>query len=169
MDEILDEFRNESKGFVEEMLEILEDVESEPNQLSRLEAYGLLADRIMGTAKSLTVHGIGTGQLERIASYGELCKLVSYKCSQLTEKPQLAGVTVALLLDATEMLDQMLDSLSDENAPNINRLLNETFLDRLRWVSQQFDANLRGTVAVGGAKLAQDQIDALLKKIGVGG
>jgi hypothetical protein len=169
MDEILDEFRNESKGFIAEMLEILEEVESDPKDMKPLEQYGLLADRIMGTAKSLSVQGFGTSEIDRIATYGELCKLVAYKTSQLTDKPQLAGVAVALLLDATEMLDQMLDSLQATDKLEINSLLNETFLDRLRWVSQQFDANLRSSVALDGAKLAQEQIDALLKKIGVGG
>lgn len=169
MDEILVEFKNESKGFVVEMLEILEEIEgnpSDPMTLKRLEDFGLLADRIMGTAKSLCVQGLGTDEVDRIGTYGELLKVVSYKGSQVSDRPQLASVVVALLLDATEMLDEMLDQLAIEAQANIHSLLNETFLDRLKWVSQQFDAGLRGSVAVNGTQLAQEQIDALLKKIG---
>jgi hypothetical protein len=169
MDEILDEFKSESKGLIEEMLGILEEVEDDPSKLARLEDYGLLADRIMGTAKSLSVQGVGSAEIDRIGTYGELCKLVGYKGAQLVAKPQLASVVVALLLDATEMLDQMNDALDTTSALNINSLLSDTFLDRLRWVSRQFDADLRGTVAVSGAQLAQDQIDAILKKIGIAG
>jgi hypothetical protein len=169
MNEILEEFKAESKGLVDEMLEILEEIEDDSSRLARLEDYGLLADRIMGTAKSLTTQGLGTSQVERVASYGELCKLVSYKGSQLRDKPQLASVTLAFLLDATEMFQDLVESLGSPNETRINTLLSDTFLDRLRWLSQQFDANLRGTVGVASPKLAQEQIDALLKKIGVGG
>jgi len=165
MDEILGEFKAESKEFVVQMLAILEDIESQPSQIQRLEEVGLLADRIMGTAKSLVVQGFGGADVGRIASYGELCKLVSYKGSQIADQPQLASVVIALLLDATEMLDQMMEELGSESGPSPDSSLNETFLDRLRWVSQQFDQNLRGTVAVSGAQLAQAQIDQILKKI----
>lgn len=165
MDEILGEFKAESKEFVVQMLAILEDIESQPSRIKRLEEVGLLADRIMGTAKSLVVQGFGGTDVGRIASYGELCKLVSYKGSQIADQPQLASVVIALLLDATERLDQMMEELGSENGPSPDSSLNETFLDRLRWVSQQFDQNLRGTVAVNGAQLAQAQIDQILKKI----
>lgn len=167
MDELLTEFQSESKSLVGQLLEILESIEGDYSQHKRLEEYGQIVDRIMGTAKSLAgmVPDL-KAVMEAIGNYGDLCKTVSYKASQVTNNEGLYTVVVALLLDATEMLQDMIANLSDSRQLDMKAVLSKTFLDRLRWVSKQFGEGLRGTLQ-SGETLSQNSIDDLLKALGV--
>lgn len=169
MDEIVVEFKDESKKLVDEMLEILEEVDGQFNHRFLLENYGQMVDRIMGGAKNLALAIENSDNIAKIGKYAELCKLVGYKCSQV-ENEQLFTVAVALLLDATEMLQDMVKNLGTSHEVDITSLLNNTFLDRLSWVATKFDESLRGSVAVNKGdvqKKSQEQIDTLLKQLGI--
>jgi len=169
MDEILDEFRNESKGLVSEMLEILEEVEGQFDHRFLLENFGQVVDRIMGGAKNLELAYEENENIRKIAKYSELCKLVGYKTSQI-DNPDLFTVSVALLLDATEMLDDLVEKFGTDKEIDVSQILSSTFLDRLSWVAGKFDENLRASVAVNKDKKdgkSQDQIDDLLKSLGI--
>ncbi len=169
MDEILVEFKDESKKLVDEMMEILEEVDGQFSHKFLLENYGQLVDRIMGGAKNLETMGLVQGPgVEKIGKYAELCKLVGYKSSQV-ESEQLFTVSVALLLDATEMLQAMITHFGTDQEVEVKSLLNATFLERLTWIATKFDEKLRGSVAVNKepSKKSQDQIDALLKQLGI--
>lgn len=171
MDEILVEFKDESKKLVDEMNEILEEVDGQFSHKFLLENYGQLVDRIMGGAKNILTLGLDSGpNVEKIGKYAELCKLVGYKTSQV-DNEQLFTVAVAFLLDATEMLDSMITEFGTANQVDVKSLLNKTFLDRLSWVASKFDEKLRASVAVtkdsGPGKKSQDQIDSLLKQLGI--
>lgn len=174
--EILKEFKAESKGLVKELLELLEEADGEPLFANNLETYGQTVDRIMGGAKSLATNfasDFPPGHLiHQMGDYAALCKAVGYKASQISENEQFFNVCVAFLLDATEMLNQMVTLLGAEEALNVSSLLNKTFLDRLSWINSQFKGNVRATVASNDApvpkKMNQLEIDDLLKKLGVG-
>lgn len=170
MDEIVVEFKEESKKLVDEMMEILEEVDGQYIHRFMLENYGQLVDRIMGGAKNLALVAEKPDHIAKIGKYAELCKLVGYKSSQVQEE-QLFTISVALLLDATEMLKDMLVHLETEKEVNIQGLLNNTFLNRLSWVATKFDESLRASVAVNKGvvttKKSQDQIDVLLKQLGI--
>lgn len=169
MDEILVEFKDESKKLVDEMMEILEEVDGQFSHKFLLENYGQLVDRIMGGAKNIETMGLAKGPaVEKIGKYAELCKLVSYKSSQV-ESEQLFTVSVALLLDATEMLQGMITQFGTAQEVEVRSLLNATFLERLTWIATKFDEKLRASVAINKetSKKSQDQIDVLLRQLGV--
>ncbi len=170
MDEILIEFKGESNKLVKEMMEILEEVDGQFGHKFLLENYGQLVDRIMGGAKNLLTLGVSNNpNIEKIGKYAELCKVVGYKTSQV-DNEQLFTVAVALLLDATEMLEDMISKFGTEKEVDVKGILNKTFLDRLNWVATKFDEKLRASVAVKsdqGGKKSQETIDSLLKQLGV--
>jgi hypothetical protein len=163
-DSILKEFVLESKSLISESLEILEEVESDISKVKRLEVYGNNVDRIMGGAKNLAIMAEKDHPLHFIGDYCALCKAVGYKSAQIMSNEDFLMICVALLLDATEMLKEMIEKLATSKVERTK--LNQTFLDRLQWVSSQFGKDVRETVGKQG--LAQDDIDDLLKKLGIG-
>jgi hypothetical protein len=174
--EILEDFKVESKGLVIELLDLLEEADGDLNFLENLEKYGQTVDRIMGGAKSLATNfaeDFPSGHMiHQMGDYAALCKAVGYKASQIQNNEQFYNVCVAFLLDATEMLKQMVNLLGADNLLNVSTLLNKTFLDRLRWINTQFKGDVRATVAANSTaapkKMNQSEIDDLLQKLGIG-
>ncbi len=171
MDELLIDFKTESSDLIHQMMEILETVETDHSQQSSLERYGQFADRIMGGAKSLLM-AIDTGHdfITMISNYTELCKAVGYQASQIEDNNEFLNIVIALLLDGTEVLEQLVETVGTSKSLTIQEVVTETFLERLKWVSKQFDQTVRTSVAVdkdAKKKLNQDQINALLKQLGL--
>jgi chemotaxis protein histidine kinase CheA len=166
--EILEEFQNESKILIDKMNSILEEVEGDFNQVQSLEEYGNNVDRIMGAAKSLALMAEPDHLIHKIADYAAICKAVGYKSSQIRDNEQFYDICVALLMDGTEVLQEMIDNLSAGKS-GIQELFSKTFLERLRWVSSVFKADVRASVDVnkGQKKMSQSDIDDLLKKLGL--
>ncbi len=169
MNEILEDFQVESKKLVVEMLEILNEIEGEFSLVQRLEEYGQKVDRIMGAAQSISMQLSADHFLNKVADYAAVCKAVGYKSAQIENNPGFFDICVALLLDGTEMLNDMIDNLVTEKPVDLAKILTVTFLDRLKWVSGQFNADVRATVGFtkGDKKMAQPHIDDLLKKLGI--
>lgn len=175
MDEILVEFKEESSELVEKLIDILDQAEDDYSQRSQLEEYGQIVDRIMGGAKSMEMAlDTGVEGLDKIGKYADLCKAVGYKASQVDDNEQFYNVVVALLQDATEMLEEMIDALGTSKQKDVKDLLSNTFLDRLHWISGQFKEGLRASVATNAEKAAeagqsndQNDIDALLAQLGL--
>ncbi len=166
---ILKEFVQESKSLIMESLEILEEVESDPSQVKKLEVYGNSVDRIMGGAKNLALMAEAGHPIHFIGDYCALCKAVGYKSSQIVNNPDFLMICVALMLDATEMLNEMVEKLISTEKMEATTL-SKTFLDRLQWVSNQFGKDIRETVgakASGEKSFGQSEIDELLKKLGI--
>lgn len=169
--EILKEFQIESEELIHQILEILESIEGDYSQVKRLEEYGQVVDRIMGGATSLAVSVTNKDHIiHKIGDYSALCKAVGYKASQINKNPGFYDVCVALLLDATEVLEEMVSSVADAKPKDVKDVVSKTFLDRLRWVSDQFSAEVRASVAVKDSKapkkLDQSEIDDLMAKLG---
>lgn len=167
--EILIDFQNEANGLIIELLEILESCEEDFSKVQELEEYGQRVDRIMGGAKSLALQFPDTEHaIHKIGDCAAICKIVGYKASQIKDQKNFYDVCVALLLDATEMLQQLTASLTSDQALNPEKIFTPTFIERLRWISSQFAADVRASVDVnqGSSKLKQDEIDDLLKKLG---
>lgn len=166
--EIVEDFVNESKSLIEELIDLLESIEGDFSQVLKLADYGNNVDRIMGGAKSLAMMAPPDHALHMISDYAALCKAVGYKASQITDNEQFYDVCVALLLDATETLSALLNNIHKDG-----KLLKETipqaFIERLRWVSNQFSEAYSMSVGTGTApqKLKQSEIDDLLKKLGL--
>lgn len=174
--EILEDFKLESKSLVEQLLELLEQADGDPQYFKNLELYGQTVDRIMGGAMSLATNFPSEfppgHMIHQMGDYAALCKAVGYKASQISENEQFFNVCVAFLLDATEMLDKMVKMLGSEKTISISNLLNKTFLDRMKWINSQFKGDIRATVASKSEeapkKMKQTEIDDLLSKLGIG-
>lgn len=162
--EILDDFIEETTSLCEQMEHHLEKAEDDPGEASRnLEQFGLLIDRVMGTAKSLG--------LSRLGSFCELGKTIGYKSSQIQDK-ETQEITVGVLFDGLDVLKESLQSL--KNSPDGD--LFETpqakaLLSRLKWLSEKFSHIERGSVAYdedkeSSEKSSKEEIDALLKDFG---
>ncbi|MFK8138114.1 MAG: hypothetical protein AB8E15_07130, partial [Bdellovibrionales bacterium] len=137
------------------------------------EEYGQIVDRIMGGAKSVAM-AVDSPMPSQIGSYAELCKIVGYKGSQISNDDSFYIVVVAFLQDATEMLEEMVKVTGTEKEAGIAEILSSTFLDRLKWISERFEEGLRASVATktddSGVKKENEQgdIDAILKQLGLG-
>lgn len=166
--EIVEDFVNESKSLIEELIDLLESIEGDFSQVQRLADYGNNVDRIMGGAKSLALMVPPDHALHMISDYAALCKAVGYKASQIQDNEQFYDICVALLLDATETLEVLLRNIHKEGAL-IRETIPQAFIDRLRWVSNQFSESVTASVGVGSApvKMNQSDIDDLLKKLGL--
>jgi hypothetical protein len=166
--EIVEDFVTESKTLIEDLIELLENIEGDFSQVQKLAEYGNNVDRIMGGAKSLALMVNEDHALHMISDYAALCKAVGYKASQIQNNEKFFDISVALLLDATETLNLLLDnimlpvSVLRQNIP-------AAFIDRLRWVSNQFNESFSASVDTGAdkKKMAQTEIDDLLKKLGL--
>jgi len=169
--DIVKDFVDESKVIIQDLVDLLENIEGDFSQVSRLEEYGQRVDRVMGGAKSLAMMVPPEHALHTVADYAALCKAVGYKASQIDNNPQFYDICVELLLDATETLQDWIERLeADESAQDLKNSFTATFLERLRWVSNQFGADVRASVDAKKTtkKMDQNEIDELLRKLGVG-
>lgn len=166
--EIVEDFISESKILIEEMVDLLEGMEGDYSQVSKLAEYGNNVDRIMGGAKSLALLVPAGHALHMISDYTALCKAVGYKASQIRDNRQFYDICVALLLDATETLDALVDNIH-EDSQVLRQIIPQAFIERLRWVSTKFSDEYSMSVDAGASekKMAQTEIDALLKKMGL--
>ncbi|MEQ1665459.1 MAG: hypothetical protein ABL927_08805 [Bdellovibrionales bacterium] len=165
MDEMLALFKEESTSLISELIELLEEIEGDPKQHQRLEQYGQIVDRIMGVSKTISL-SVQNSTLTQIAVYADLCKVLGYQGSQISNNDSFYTTVVAFLFDATEMLENMTNALGTSEEKNLKEFLSSTFLDRLKWISSQFPKNIRTTVGVEGAP-ADAKIQNILKTLGV--
>lgn len=166
--EILKDFISESKGLIKDSMDILEKVEGNFRLAKDLDEYGNLVDRIMGGAKSLAVALPDNQALVLTSDYAAICKAVGYKTAQIQDNEQFFEICVALLQDATETLDTILNNLNAE-PEELKKTMPHTFIERLKWVSNKFNDSYRGSVGHSDDKknLNQNEIDNLLKKLGI--
>ncbi len=164
--EIVKEFVAESKNLIHLLTTLLESIEGDFSRVKKLSDFGNVVDRIMGGAQSLSLLAPPDHALHLISDYATLCKSVSYKASQIKENRQLFDVCVALLLDGAETLGILISKLDqDIRRDQLRKMIPDAFLERLRWISGQFASGVSSSV--GSTSLDQNEIDALMKKLGV--
>lgn len=165
---ILEDFIRESKTLVGEMKQILEKSEGKFSQVKSLEQYGMKADRIMGAAKSLAfIIGAAEHPINKVSDYAAICKIVGNKTALIQSNSEFYNICVALLVDGTDVLALMIDMLSSGKL-EINDLISETLVARLKWISTQFGQEHSAVDIHKGqsTQLNQGDIDDLLKKLG---
>lgn len=180
-DELLSDFISESQGLVSEMLEHLEEIEGNPAEVRRLEKVGSLIDRIMGGAKSLALDCPPHHALHKVSAMSEICKIVSYKASQISDNEVFYNICVAFLIDASEWLDGIFSeppgawSVESSAKAGAQSNLSSTLIDRLKWVNEHFPKDVRASVdfkkgpsTTPSQQLDQSNIDDLLKQLGIG-
>ncbi len=178
MDEILQDFKEESLALIESNLDLLEEIEEDPSRGKELEKFGQQIDRIMGGAKN--VYMLNQNQsVKQVGDYSELCKIVGYKGSQVVKDKEFFAIIVAFLIDATEMMEDIVNRLGTSNETGVKEVATVTFLDRLKWINEKFKAGLRSSVETAADRketddLAKDvnpeqaKLDELMKSLGIG-
>lgn len=136
MKDVVIEFCNESDGLIAEMEKELESFEENLNK-NHLEKFGSLIDRIMGAAKTLEIAQIGI--------FCELGKTIGYKSSQ-SDNMELLKITASILMDATEILNQMVTSVREGKNLSEEKIDTAAFATRLKWLSEKFKDIARGSV-----------------------
>jgi len=172
-DEILKDFLQETKDLIAKMQEILEEAEQDIKLAPRLENYGQMVDRIMGGTRLIALDIKDKDHaLHKIADYTGICKAVGYKTSQIRDNPAFYQICIALLMDATDILQELVKEV-ERGTTNVNlkEMMSKTLIDRLKWVSDKFSAEYRSSVKVGSgavsSKMSQEEIDKLMSKLGL--
>lgn len=165
MKEIIDDFCLESRDLLRQIEEALEAYEEDLNRYDKLEEFGQIIDRIMGTAKNL--------DLDQLGIICELGKVIGYKASQ-SKEPRINTIVCGVLFDTCDLLNVVFDDLQDGTS-KVKEFNVEAFITRLRWLSDKFKHIERGSVDVakgekveenpGEMKMDQASIDALLNSL----
>jgi hypothetical protein len=165
--EIISSFLEESYDIVDQLEVILESCEENFSHVKQLENFGQMVDRIMGAAKSIALQLDEKNlALDTIGEYAQICKNVGYKSSQIKENEKFYNVCVSFLLDALEVLREACDALKNQVTIDLEKRQN--FLDRLKWIDNQFSSEYRASVDVGSKSadyLNQEQIQSLVDKL----
>jgi hypothetical protein len=172
--QLFNDFQLESKNLISQMTVILESCEGDFSQVQRLEEYGLTVDRIMGGAKTLSLTVNNPQHLiHKLGDYSAICKMVGYKASQIRDNESFYEICVGLLLDATDAMQEIVEHLLDPQA-KLQDFVSTTLIERVKWVNTKFGNQYRGTVGgkkespdTPGGKMNQEEIDNLLKKLGL--
>jgi chemotaxis protein histidine kinase CheA len=155
--DILNDFFEESNTLIEEMLELLESMEGDFSKKENLKVFANKVDRIMGAAASIAMMTDQDNGLNLVTDYTLLCKVVAYKAAEIQDNSKLYDVTVAVLIDAIEALNVLVEKV-ELPAAELKKVITPNFIERLRWVSDQFTKQ--------SAIKSQSEIDDLMKKLG---
>ena len=166
MKEIIDGFCDEAIELFDQLEDALNDFEDNPSDRGKLELFGQIIDRVMGTAQSI-------GATE-IATFCELGKIIGYKSSQTDDAP-LLNVVAAILFDAVDMLRKMIQNLQNKDNASLQSLNTQAFVKRLNWLSDKFKDIDRASCSfedkgVGGDSkdnMSQNSIDDLMATLGL--
>lgn len=166
MADLMNEFKSESEDLVNQMIGILESCESGASGPVAMEDFGQLADRMMGGARQLVSNlGGDHSSLTSVAKFTQLCKLLGYKASQLGPTSALLPVSVGVLLDASEELRTMIVNLKEQDGGG-SAVVSTALLERLKWLNEQFGANIDGGVPMSSGRIIDpNQLNALFDQL----
>ncbi len=139
MDEIVQEFCQESRLILNELDSLLDGLELNPSDFKSLEVFGQKVDRIMGAAKSLEFHQMGI--------ISEFCKTISYKSAQ-SKNTDLVIIVVAFLFEAVEVLKDMFNNLEANKPAELEPAFIKTILSRLEFITGRLTHIQRASVAI---------------------
>lgn len=172
-EEILKDFVKETKSLIAQMQETLQDAEEDLTLAQGLESYGQMVDRIMGGARIIALDMKDKNHpIHKVADYTGICKAVGYKTSQIKDNAGFYQVCVAFLMDATDILEELMNQI-EKGTTNLNmkEIMSQTLIDRLKWVSGKFSSEYRESVEIKSdskvTKMTQDEIDKLIAKLGL--
>lgn len=170
---LMNEFRTRAQPLIRQLNTLLEAVEPQMSEAARLRDYGRIVDLILQSSRTLG-QSIDSLQhpIHRISDYALVCRSVALHTSEIVENQALYDTAVALLMDATEVLADMISLTSAQAAGEdpVKKYLNQKLVERLQWMSYQFrdlESKVRPKIEEEENKMSQNDIDDLLKKLGV--
>lgn len=164
--EIVQDFIQESETLTNECLELLEHLELNVSEFKKLESFGNKLDRIMGTAQNVQMLYPEAKNFLLISDYATICKVVGYKATAIQNNMAFISVVISFLIDATETLQTLIKNC-ESPVQDLKAHFNPAFIDRLKWISNKFTDEYKGSVGLGRGGLDQTNIDDLLKKLGI--
>lgn len=142
--EILNEFRAESKGLLEELQQVvekLEEVEATsvfPEAL--LTEFAQKIDRIMGAVKTMAVLEPNHEGFAAIGKLAELCKIIGYKAAEKKNTAMLP-IFSAFWADTIEVIENLLKCIeSKEETHKIAQSFPPVLARRLAWLKSKIEA-----------------------------
>ncbi len=163
----MNEFRGRAQPLLVQIRLILEKTEGSLHEAPNLKEFARIIDLIFQSSRTLG-QSIDTVQhpIHRIRDYAMLCRAVSLQTAEIIENAALFDTAVALLMDATDVLAEMICTEPTVEDP-VKVHLNQKLVERLQWLSYQFRGMIPDQKITAEKKLNQDDIDDLLKKLGV--
>jgi len=159
MKEVVIEFCDESMALFEQLESILEDFEDDTTNVAKLEEFGQIIDRVMGSAKTIGA--------DDIATFCELGKVIGYKSSQISDNALLEVVT-AIMFDAIELLKKMINHIKSGSDSEVKNLSSKAFVTRLNWLKDKFNDIERASCAPDPTgNMSQTSIDDLMSSLGL--
>jgi hypothetical protein len=142
--EILNEFRAESKGLLEELQGVVEKLEETeatsvfPEAL--LTEFAQKIDRIMGAVKTMALLEPGHEGFISIGKLAELCKSIGYKAAEKKNTAMLP-IFSAFWADTIEVIESLLKCIeSPEETHKIAQSFPPVLAQRLAWLKSKIEA-----------------------------
>ncbi len=163
MKEIIIEFCDESDALLEELRDILDDFEDDPENSILLEKYGQTVDRIMGAAKTMG--------LEDLGHLCQMGKIIGYKGSQ-AENKALQELSGGVLYDLCDLLEVILGNIREGKDQKEHDFNLEAFKGRLEWLAGKFKHIERASCDIGEEPKAKKatkttaELDRLISQFG---
>lgn len=138
--EILEDFRTESTGLVNELGELVEELEdSAGNEFptDQLKEFSQKIDRIMGAAKTLDSFAPGHPGIVFLARVSEMCKTMGYQAAAL-QRGNLVPIFAGFWAETVEVMQEVLSSLESE--PNTKAIIEKRsalLQKRLAWLAEK--------------------------------
>lgn len=157
-EQLFKDFLIDSKFLAGQMRDILDIVESSPDEQRALNDFSNIADRIMGAAKSFAAELPPNHAIHLISDSTLFLKKIGKKMAEIDNTDQFYILCMGMLKETTGVVDTLLDKI-DQPIDEIRKSLPEGLTDKLKTIHQQFYEG------AGAAEMSQSEIDALMSKI----
>lgn len=138
--EILQDFRTESEGLMDELEAVVEDLEASDGAAfpdAKLKEFSQKIDRIMGAAKTLLSFAPGHPGITFIANVSEMCKTMGYQAVAL-QKTSLVPFFAGFLAETVEVMREVLVGLGEKDGAKAIVQAHSTQLEkRLKWLAEK--------------------------------
>jgi len=138
--EVLDDFRAESSGLVNELEELvngLEESDGTTFPTEQLKEFSQKIDRIMGAAKTLLGFAPGHAGMSFLANVSEMCKTMGYQAAAL-QRANLVPIFAGFWAETVEVMQEVLQHLESEaNTKAVIEKRSALLQKRLAWLADK--------------------------------
>lgn len=165
---LMNEFRGRAQPLLSQMSEILDRVEGQITEAPKLLEFARIIDLIHQSSRTLGQGADSVSHpIHRIGDYALICRAVATQTAEISENATLFDTAVALLMDANEVLGEMVAMTGEGKEDPVRKHLNQKLVERLQWLNYQFRGMIPKNKIPEEKKMGQGDIDDLLKKLGV--
>ncbi len=162
--EILDGFKDEARGLLSELTQIIEQIEDHEGEFPKtlIEEFANRTDRIMGAAKTFETMAPEMQIFVHIGKFAELCKATGYKAATLNQSA-LVPVFAAFWADTLEMMEELCEHVDQTDKVEATlQGFGPVLQKRLTWLAEQIVKFSKGSTAE-----ASINVDGILRRLGI--